>query len=63
MGADGGVVKAGEKRGEPQMEKEVKGAGVVRRGRNTEGLVNTALDIHSPLVPVCPSSSFPLFYI
>lgn len=30
-----------------------------RGGGSTEGLVNTALDIHFPSVPVCPSSSFP----
>lgn len=39
-----GVVGEEEKRGEPQMEKEVRGAGDVKGGGNTEGLVNTALD-------------------
>lgn len=49
--------------GEPQMEKKVKGEEMSRGGGNAEGLVNIALDIHSLLVPVCPSSSFPPLYI
>ncbi len=38
LGADGGVVSEGEERGEPQMEKEVRGAGDVKRGRKHRGV-------------------------
>lgn len=37
-GADGRVVSGGEERGEPQMEKEVRGAGDVKRGRKGRGV-------------------------
>lgn len=58
---EGGRWRGGERwerQREPQMEKKVKGAGDVKskRGRNIEGLVNTASDTHSPSVPVSPSS-------
>lgn len=36
--ADGGVVSEGEERTEPQMEKEVRGAGDVKRGRKHRGV-------------------------
>lgn len=38
LGADGRVVSAREERGEPQMEKEVRGAGDVKRGRKRRGV-------------------------
>lgn len=38
LGADGGVVSEVEERREPQMEKEVRGAGDTRRGRKHRGI-------------------------
>ena len=38
LGADGGVVSEGDERGKPQMEKEVRGAGDVKRGRKHRGV-------------------------
>lgn len=37
LGADGGVVSEGEEGVEPQMEKEVRGARDVKRGRKHRG--------------------------
>lgn len=37
-GTDGWVVSEGEERGEPQMEKEVRGAGDVKRERKRRGV-------------------------
>lgn len=60
--ADWSVLSEGKEKREPQMQKEVREQEMSGGGGNTEGLVNTALDMHSPRVSVCPSSSFP-FYI
>lgn len=38
LGADGGVMSEVEERREPQMEKEVRGAGDVKRGRKHRGI-------------------------